>query len=74
MIIITNNERMGKNLRALRNKHTLSQEAFAQLLGLDINVLNDMEQGIVLEINAQTLSEICKEFCMSVQMLMEDII
>ena len=74
MIIITNNERMGKNLRALRNKHNLSQEAFAQLLGLDINVLNDMEQGIVLEINAQTLSEICKEFCMSVQMLMEDII
>ena len=74
MIIITNNERMGKNLRALRNKHNLSQEAIAQLLGLDINVLNDMEQGIVLEINAQTLSEICKEFCMSVQMLMEDII
>ena len=74
MIVVTNNGQMGQNLKALRRKYNLSQEAFAQFSGLDIDVLNNIEQGIVLEINAQILSEICKEFCVTVQMLIEDTI
>ena len=74
MIVMTNNDRMGKNLKTLRNQYNLSREALAQLVGLEIDTLHGIEQGMILEIDAQVLMIICKEFHVTVQMLMEDII
>ena len=74
MIVVTNNNRMGKNLKTLRRKHNMSQEALARLVGIEIDTLDNIEQGAVLEINAQVLTKICREFRVTVQMLMEDVV
>ena len=72
MIFVTNDHQMGKNIRCLREKLNLSQEAFSRLVGLECASLDAIEQGILLEIDAQTLIKICEQFRVDAKSLIED--
>ena len=72
MIFVTNDHQMGKNIRCLREKLNLSQEAFSRLVGLEYASLDAIEQGILLEIDAQTLIKICEQFRVDAKSLIED--
>ena len=45
MIILTNNDRMGKNILSLRQKKNLSLDSLARFVGMDAKDLNAIEQG-----------------------------
>ena len=72
MIFVTNDHQMGKNIRCLREKLNLSQEAFSRLVGMECASLDAIEQGILLEIDAQTLIKICEQFRVNAKSLIED--
>lgn len=72
MIFVTNDHQMGKNIRCLREKLNLSQEAFSRLVGMECASLDAIEQGILLEIDAQTLIKICEQFRVDAKSLIED--
>ena len=72
MIFVTNDHQMGKNIRCLREKLNLSQEAFSRLVGMECASLDAIEQGILLEIDAQTLLKICGQFRVDAKSLIED--
>ena len=74
MIVVTNNDRMGKNLKKLRCKHNLSQEALAQLIGISGCSLDAIERGKQLEIDTQVIDKICRHFGIGVSALMEDVL
>ena len=50
MRVLTNNDRMGRNILTLRQKNNLSQEEFAGLVGLDTAQLDAPERGIEREV------------------------
>ena len=52
MRVLTNNDRMGRNILTLRQKNNLSQEEFADLVGLDTAQLDALERGIEREVDA----------------------
>ena len=74
MIVVTNNDRMGKNILTLRQKHNLSQKAFAQMVGLSNDSLNAIEQYNQFEIDAWIIDNICTYFKVNVSVLMEDLL
>jgi len=74
MIIVTNNDRLRKNILTLRQKWRLSQDAFAQLVGMDKRCLDAIEKGTLYEIDAQVLTAICRQFGVDIFSLLEDTI
>lgn len=74
MIFVTNDARMGRNIRHLRQMRNLSQEAFAAAVGMDSRTLAALERGTLLEIDAQILTEICCRFQVKIKKLVEDCI
>ena len=71
MIVLTNNERMGKNIFHLRQKHNLSQESFCKQVGIDIPRLDAIETGILVVIDAQILINICRQFEIDLETVMD---
>ena len=74
MLVLTNNDRMGRNILTLRKKNNLSQEDFANLVGLDTAQLDALERGIQREVDADVLFGIRRYFGVDVYTLMEDFI
>lgn len=74
MIFVTNDDRMGKNIRHLRQARSLSREVFAESVGIDCGTLAAIEEGILLEIDAQTLKNICNRFQVNIKEFVEDCI
>lgn len=72
MIFVTNDDRMGRNIRHLRQKQNLSVEAFSRLVGMEGPTLEAIEQGTLLEIDGQTLTRICLQFQVDGKSLVED--
>ena len=72
MIIVTNDDRMGKNIRYLRQKQNLSQKALAESVGTACSVLDAIEQGTLLELDAQVFDKICKRFQTDIKTLVEE--
>jgi len=72
MIIVTNDDRMGKNILHLRKKRRLSQEDFCRIVGMDCQSLDDLEQGNLQEIDAQVFMNISRLFQVEMQALVEE--
>lgn len=72
MIFVTNDDRMGKNIRYLRQKNGMSQEALARLVGIDCPSLDAIEQGILPDIDAQVLKKISTLFGVDLRTLVEN--
>ena len=72
MRVLTNNDRMGRNILTLRQKYNLSQEEFAGLVGLDTAQLDALERGIEREVDADVLFGIHRHFGVDVYTLIED--
>ena len=72
MMFVTNDHQMGRNIRCLRQKQNLSQEAFSRLVGMECASLDAIEQGILLEMDAQMLTNICTYFQVDKKSLVED--
>ena len=62
MIIVTNSDILGKNIRFLREKQGLGSKALADLVGWDVLLLEELELDISREIDSHILSQISKVF------------
>lgn len=62
MIIVTNSDILGKNIRFLREKQGLSSKALAELAGWDALLLEELELDISREIDSHILAQISKVF------------
>lgn len=73
MIFVTNDDRMGRNIRYLRQKENLSQENLAWLAGIECSSLDAIETGNQPEIDATALMRISRQFQVDIQALVEDL-
>ena len=73
MIFVTNDERMGNNIRCLRQKRGITCEELARLVGISFRELHDIEEGRQWEIHGDTLKNICEYFHISVDALVESV-
>ena len=62
MIIVTNSEILGKNIRFLREKNGMTRKALAELTGWDDLLLEELEEDISREIDSDVLAEIAGVF------------
>lgn len=62
MIIVTNSDILGKNIRFLREKQGLGSKALADLVGWDALLLEELELDISREIDSHILAQISKVF------------
>ena len=62
MIIVTNSDILGRNIRFLREKQGLSSKALADLVGWDDLLLEELEEDISREIDSRILASISKVF------------
>ena len=71
MIIVNNNDVMGKNICFLRQRGGLSPAELAASVGLAESTLSAIENGSCMEIDAEALHSICRLFHKDAQTLVE---
>ena len=71
MIFVTNDDVMGKNIRFLRQRQGLYPEKFAEIVGMDPDDLFAIEEGLLMDIDAQVLLNISNFFHMETQCIVE---
>lgn len=62
MIIVTNSDILGKNIRYLRQKQGMTCKALSDLVGWDDLLLEELEADISREIDSKILAQISKVF------------
>jgi len=62
MIVVANSAIFGQNLRYLRQRRTLSVAEMATLLQMEADRLEALEQGLIFDIEAESLHRVCKIF------------
>ena len=62
MIIVTNSDILGSNIRFLRKHLGLTRQELAERIGWDDLLLAELEEDIVREIDSQVLIIICDFF------------
>ena len=70
MIIVTNSDLLGKNIRHLRRKNYLTRRKLALLVRWDAASIRNMEKGTLREIEKDTLFLLCRLFDMDCMTLM----
>ena len=70
MIIVTNSDILGKNIRYLRRKHWMTRKKLAALVQWDADAMKAMEKGKLRDIEQDTLFSICRLFDVDVMTLM----
>ena len=62
MIIVTNSDILGKNIRFLRQQQGMTCRALAELVGWDDLLMEELEEDISREIDSRILAEIAEVF------------
>jgi len=62
MIIVTNSDILGKNIRFLREKHCISRVALSDRIGWDIAQMQAVEEGRSYDIDSVILEKLCTLF------------
>ncbi len=60
MIVVLNSYRFGKNVRYLRTKMGLSQTRLAELAGMPVWDLRDLEAGRSMDVDSRNVQALCR--------------
>ena len=72
MIIVTNSDIMGKNIRYLRRRKWMSRRKLSGLVRLPVEELKRIEEGKTYDIDSIVLSDICWLFHVEMQTILTE--
>ena len=72
MIIVTNSDILGRNIRYLRRKHWMTRQKLAALVKWDAGAMKALETGKSRDIDDRALFQLCQHFDLDAMLLMTE--